>query len=580
RIGELATKLMVVAAGRKVKNIDPVIIGESYDKFAMKFPYTETDDQLRAIEDVKEDLLSGHPMDRLICGDVGFGKTEVAIRAAFLVAGDGKQVAIICPTTILCRQHYSSFIERFMNSGFRVAQLSRLVSSAEVTRVKKGLESGEIDIVIGTHALLGSEIKFHNLGMVIVDEEQRFGVSQKERLKELKAGVHILTLSATPIPRTLQMSLLGIRDLSFISTPPVDRLAVRTSVISYDPAVVRDALLREHFRGGRSFFVCPKIKDLEEVASGISKLIPELTFKVAHGQMSPSVLDEVMGDFYDGKFDVLLCTTIVESGIDIPAAGTIIIYKAENFGLSQLYQLRGRVGRSKSRGYAYLTISNTKNVTKHSVKRLDIMQNVDSLGAGFMVASHDMDIRGFGNLVGDEQSGHIKEVGIELYQDMLEEAVNKLRGQGDEKQDLNPSINIGLPISIPESYIGDGSLRMGLYRRVSAMRSKDELENFRDELIDRFGPPPSEVENLISVVEIKQLCKKLNIQNLDSGPNGFVIKFMDGYDPRDVVMPFVLANPRNSKIRPDNKFVVLKNLVDHNIISEVLSLFRDFGVEQ
>lgn len=574
RISALTEQLMKLAAVRHLKKTKPIIITEEYNKFANEFPYNETDDQLNAIESIKDDLMSGIPMDRLICGDVGFGKTEVAMRGAFLAAMDGKQVAVISPTTILCRQHYISFVERFRNTGLKIAQLSRLISPSDAKKVKEALGAGEIDIIVGTHALLANDIAFHDLGMIIVDEEQRFGVAQKEKLKELKAGVHILTLSATPIPRTLQMSLIGLKDLSFIATPPVDRLSVRTSVISYDPLIIRDALLREHFRGGRSFYVSPKIKDLDEIALNLKSLVPELTYRMAHGRMSPAAIDEIMGDFYDGKFDILLCTTIIESGIDIPAAGTIIINKSEYLGLSQLYQLRGRVGRSKARGYAYLSVSNIKNATKHAVKRLDIMQNLDSLGAGFAIASHDMDIRGFGNLVGDEQSGHVKEVGVELYQDMLEEAINRVKGEGVIEDDINPSINLGLPISIPEEYIGDKSLRIGLYRRVSAISSKDELENFRDELIDRFGALPLEVENLISVIEIKQICKKLHIESLDSGPQGFVIKFRDGYDPTDLVMGFIMQNPRHSKIRPDHKFVVLKKLDSANILFETLALFK------
>lgn len=574
RISALTEQLMKLAAVRYMKKTQPIIVTEEYNKFAHEFPYNETDDQLNAIESIKDDLMSGIPMDRLICGDVGFGKTEVAMRGAFLAAIDGKQVAVISPTTILCRQHYISFVERFRNTGLKIAQLSRLIAPSEAKKVKEEIKAGQIDIIVGTHALLANDIAFHDLGMIIVDEEQRFGVAQKEKLKELKAGVHILTLSATPIPRTLQMSLIGLKDLSFIATPPVDRLSVRTSVISYDPLIIRDALLREHFRGGRSFYVSPKIKDLDEIALSLKSLVPELTYRIAHGRMSPAAIDEIMGDFYDGKFDILLCTTIIESGIDIPAAGTIIINKSEYLGLSQLYQLRGRVGRSKARAYAYLSVSNIKNATKHAIKRLDIMQNLDSLGAGFAIASHDMDIRGFGNLVGDEQSGHVKEVGVELYQDMLEEAINKVKGEGVIEDDINPSINLGLPVSITEEYIGDKSLRIGLYRRVSAISSKEELENFRDELIDRFGALPLEVENLISVIEIKQICKKLHIEALDSGPQGFVIKFRDGYDPTDLVMGFIMQNPRHSKIRPDHKFIVLKKLNNTNILFETMALFK------
>lgn len=366
RIGELAQKLIKLAAMRKVHSMEPIEANDKYEQFSARFPYSETEDQQNAIDDIKADLNSGYPMDRLICGDVGFGKTEVAMRAAFLAASHGKQVAVISPTTILSRQHFSNFCERFRPFNFRIAQISRLVTQAEITRVKHAMRAGDIDIVVGTHALLAKDVNFHDLGLMIVDEEQHFGVAQKERLKELKEGVHILTLSATPIPRTLQMSLLGIRDLSLIATPPIDRLAVRTSVIPYDPVIIRDALLREHFRGGRSFYVSPRIKDLNEIADKLKILVPELTFQIAHGQMLPNVIDRIMGDFYDGKFDILLCTTIIESGIDVPAANTIIIHKAEMLGLSQLYQLRGRVGRAKARGYAYLTLSNKKCFKKRS----------------------------------------------------------------------------------------------------------------------------------------------------------------------------------------------------------------------
>jgi len=576
RIGDLAQKLMAIAAARKINGIEQIFADDRYDKFAAKFPYSETEDQLNAIEDIKQDLYSGYPMDRLICGDVGFGKTEVAMRAAYLVASQGKQVAVISPTTILSRQHFASFIQRFQSSGLKIAQISRLVSPAEISRIKQLLKTGEIDIVVGTHALLAKDVGFRDLGLMIVDEEQHFGVAQKERLKELKKGVHILSLSATPIPRSLQMSLLGIRDLSLIATPPIDRLSVRTSVIPYDPIIIRDALLREHFRGGRSFYVSPRIKDLQDIAVKLSTLVPELTFQIAHGQMAPSIIDKIMGDFYDGKFDILLCTTIIESGIDVPAANTIIIHKAEMLGLSQLYQLRGRVGRSKARGYAYLTLSNNKTATKHAMRRLDIMQTVDSLGAGFSIASHDMDIRGFGNLVGDEQSGHVKEVGIELYQDMLDTAICDLRNT-EPPSDESPTINLGLPIYLPEEYIGDGTMRLGLYRRISALESLEEVEDFRDELRDRFGPLPEEVQNLLSIIKIKQACKKLGIKTLDSGERGFVLKFREGIDPGESVMKFINMNPRHVKLRPDNKIVVMRELSSGNIVDMTQKVLAELG---
>ncbi len=576
RIGELAVKLMQIAAERRVRKVEHIIPTESYEQFAAKFPYSETDDQLNAIEDIKEDFIKGYPMDRLICGDVGFGKTEVAMRAAFLAASNGKQVVVIAPTTILCRQHYTSFVERFCGSGLNIAQISRLVSSGEVNRVKAALRAGEINIAIGTHAILAKDVGFHDLGLMILDEEQHFGVAQKERMKELQRGVHALSLSATPIPRTLQMSLLGIRDLSLIATPPIDRLAVRTAVIPYDPVIIRDALLKERMRGGRSFYVCPRIKDIEDIAKKLTSIVPELTYQIAHGQMAPNAIDQIMGDFYDGKFDILLSTTIIESGIDVPSANTMIIHKAEMLGLSQLYQLRGRVGRSKLRGYAYLTMS-AKSATKHALQRLEIMQNLDSLGAGFSIASHDMDIRGFGNLVGDEQSGHIREVGVELYQDMLEAAICELKDQEPEQSDLNPSINIGIAVSLPEGYIGDNNLRIGLYKRISILDTEEQIEDFKDELIDRFGPMPQEVINLLSIIHIKQLCRKLHIQNLDSGPQGFVIKFQEGYDAVEMVMKFINKYPRHSKIRPDGKFVVLRALSPETIVSVACKLLSELS---
>ena len=567
RIGELAIKLIKIAAERKVKTVEHISPPESYDAFCKSFAYTETDDQMRAIQDIHDDLITGYPMDRLVCGDVGFGKTEVAMRAAFLVASSGQQVVIIVPTTILCRQHYTNFLNRFRGTNFRIAQVSRLVPSAEISRIKEEIKTGKIDIVVGTHAILATDVSFYDLGLMILDEEQHFGVSQKERMKDLQSGVHALSLSATPIPRTLQMSLLGIRDLSIIATPPIDRLSVRTSVISYDPVIVRDALIRERTRGGRSFYVCPRISDIEDIANKFKTIVPELTYRIAHGQMPASTIDEIMGDFYDGKFDILLSTTIVESGIDVPAANTMIIHRAEMLGLSQLYQLRGRIGRSKARGYAYLTISD-KRITKNATQRLEIIQNIESLGAGFAIASHDMDIRGFGNLVGDEQSGNIKEVGTELYHDMLENAVLELQSKV-QRNDLNPSINLGLSVSLPENYICDNNIRLGLYKRMSTLETETQIEDFRDELVDRFGPIPEEVENLLSVISIKQLCKALSIESLDSGPQGFVIKFEANHNPSDAVMQFIANHPRHSKLKPDGRFVILKNLTHANIVKNV-----------
>ena len=572
RIKDIAAELIKTTAKRQLCSAVPVNFDpELYTDFCNQFPYSETEDQLAAIEDIEQDLKSGKLADRLICGDVGFGKTEVAMRAAFMTVFDMEnnhpQVAVISPTTILCRQHYQSFLERFKkfsesSLNLKIVQLSRLVSAKESKEIKKEIEKGEANIIIGTQALLAKNIKFKNLKLLIIDEEQHFGVNQKEHLKALKSDIHVLSLSATPIPRTMQMSMSGIRDLSLITTPPIDRLPVRTTVTPFDGVIIRDALMRERFRGGKSFYVVPRIKEIEWVAKKLEEYVPELTFKVAHGQMPPADLDKVMNEFCDGKFDILLSTTIIESGIDISAANTIVIHRADMLGLSQLYQLRGRVGRGKIRGYAYLTLINDKTINKHSWQRLEILQNIDSLGAGFTIASHDMDLRGFGNLVGEEQSGHVKEVGSELYQEMLDEAIAELKNNSTEiqKVEFAPSINIGMSVYIPQTYIEDSALRLAIYRRVGDLKTSDKIENFKDEMVDRFGPIPLEFTNLLEIVQIKNKCFELKIENFDAGPNGFVIKFNQNFDVSDIVMSFVAKHPRHTKIKPDNKLVFLKNL--------------------
>jgi transcription-repair coupling factor (superfamily II helicase) len=572
RIKVAAEELLRVAAERAIKEA-PSFTPQSggYDEFCSRFPYMETEDQLASIEEVREDLASGKPMDRLICGDVGFGKTEVALRAAYMVAQsehERQQVAVVVPTTLLCRQHYKNFKERFAGFPVRIRQLSRLVTAKEAAETKRMLAAGEVDIVVGTHALLAKTIEFKKLGLLIVDEEQHFGVAQKERLKQLRSDIHVLTLSATPIPRTLQMSLTGIKELSLMATPPVDRLAVRTFVMPFDPVVIREAILREHYRGGRIFYVCPRIKDLEEVSNILSKLVPEVKLVIAHGQMPAAELDDIMNRFYDGVFDVLLSTTIVESGLDVPSANTIILHRADMLGLSQLYQLRGRVGRGKVRAFAYLTTSPRKIPTKLALKRLEVMQTLDSLGAGFSLASHDMDIRGFGNLVGDEQSGHIREVGIELYQDMLKEAIEGLKAEQlgapvEDNESWSPQINIGLSVQIPEAYVSDLALRLGLYRRISLLTNDGEVEAFAAEMIDRFGPLPEEAEHLLSIVRIKQLCRAAGIDKIDTGPKGAVISFRGNHfvNP-DALLVYIAKHPKSVKIRADHKLVLMENWED------------------
>ncbi len=567
RIREIAKKLIRIAAERQLQQIEPVEPPDGlYEEFAARFPYPETDDQLGAIGDVIGDLGSGRPMDRLICGDVGFGKTEVAMRAAFLVAMSGRQVAIVAPTTLLARQHMQSFSERFKGLPVKVDWISRLVPAKQATEVRKSLSEGKLDMVIGTHALLSKSVQFRDLGLLIVDEEQHFGVKQKERLKELGSDIHVLTLSATPIPRTLQMAMSGVREMSLIATPPVDRLAVRTFVLPYDPVVLRDAILRERMRGGQVFYVCPRIEDLDEVAERLGKLVPEAKFAVAHGQLPPTELERVMGDFLDRRIDILLSTNIVESGLDIPSANTLIIHRADLFGLSQLYQLRGRIGRSKLRGYAYLTLPVGRKLTPTAQRRLEVMQTLDTLGAGFAIATHDLDIRGAGNLVGEEQSGHIREVGIELYQQMLEEAVQGLKQQhGDEDALLprdegwTPQINLGVPVLIPEAYVADLNVRMGLYRRLANLVDQTEVEAFAAELIDRFGSLPGEVENLLQVMTIKQLCRQAGIAKVDAGPKGAVLSFHeDKPTAPDRLIAYLQSGARDGsvRIRPDQRLVV------------------------
>jgi len=576
RIGELAKKLIALAAIRKTMKSEPIPINTpEYGQFCKKFLYTETEDQLSSIEDIEADLKKTYPMDRMICGDVGFGKTEVAMRAAFLVANSGKQVAIISPTTILTRQHQISFSERFKGFGQKIVSLSRLTPQVDKGRILASIKSGEATIIIGTHTLLSDNVKFKNLGLVIIDEEQHFGVAQKEKLKELKNEVHVLSMSATPIPRSLQMSVLGIKDLSLIATPPIDRLPIRTNILPNDTIIIRDALLRESARGGRSFFVVPRISDIEEIEQKMQQIAPDLKYVVAHGKMQPAKIDKIMNDFYEGKYDILLSTTIIESGIDIPAANTIIIYRAEMFGLAQLYQLRGRVGRSKVRGYAYLVVGSSKKMTDSSIKRLEVMQNLDSLGAGFAIASHDSDIRGFGNLVGDEQSGHIREVGAELYQQMLDEAISEIQ---DNKQsnDLSPNINIQMPIYIPNEYISDSQIRLGIYKRASSLESNEEIEDFRDELVDRFGAIPPPAQNLLSIMNLKLLCKKLKIIDLDSGPNGILLKFQEDESVSKMVMNFIAKNQGLVKLRPDHKIVILGQFKKDKLLEKITEILEHF----
>ncbi len=567
RIREIAGELIATAALRALRAGDVAEPdSQHYAEFVNRFPYQETDDQERAITEVIEDLAAGKPMDRLVVGDVGFGKTEVALRAAFIAAMAGMQVALICPTTLLARQHFQNFVERFQGFPLNIGRLSRLVGSVEAKATREGLEDGTIDIVIGTHALLSKGIAFKRLGLVIVDEEQRFGVVHKEKLKALKADVHVLTLTATPIPRTLQMAMSGLRELSVIQTPPVDRLAVRTYVMPWDKIVLREALLREHYRGGQSFFVTPRIADLPDIEEFLRTEVPEIKYVVAHGQMAPGDVEERMSAFYDKRYDVLVSTTIIESGLDIPSANTMIIHRADRFGLAQLYQLRGRVGRSKTRAYAYLTTAPSRLMTDTAEKRLKVLSDLDSLGAGFQLASHDLDIRGAGNLLGDEQSGHIREVGFELYQSMLEEAIMDAKAGGLANvsvRDLSPQITVDAPVLIPDTYVPDLDLRMGLYRRLNELETVQDIEAFGAEMIDRFGNLPEPTENLLTLIQIKLNAKTAHIAKIDVGPRGALVAFWNDTFPKvDGLLAYVARLGDTAKLRPDMRLSITRAWAD------------------
>lgn len=568
KIKDIAEKLIKIAAERQLKTTDAYMPPQGpFDEFCARFEYNETDDQLKAISDVLMDLNSGVPMDRLVCGDVGFGKTEIALRAAFTTAMCGAQVALIVPTTLLARQHYLNFQKRLEGFPVKVRMLSRLVSAKESRETIEGLKNGSVEIVIGTHALLSKNVQFCNLGLLIIDEEQHFGVAHKEKLKQLKSDVHVLTLSATPIPRTLQLSLTGVKQLSIIATPPVDRLAARTFVMPYDRVMIKEAIYREKFRGGQTFFVCPRVSDIAGLQEELKELVPEIKVAVAHGQMPVKELEDVMNDFAAGKADVLLSTTIIESGIDMSTVNTMIIYHSDMFGLAQLYQLRGRIGRSNIRGYCYFTIPPKKKLKPAAEKRLTILSALDTLGAGFSLASHDLDLRGSGNVLGTEQSGHIKDVGIALYHHMLEEEIIRQKAAmkqeissaelSENAQDWAPQITTGIPIMIGENYVKDLGVRLGLYKRIGSLKTPDEILDMREELIDRFGPIPSEVDNLLNTIEIKQMCYAANISKIDAGAKGILISFHNNnFKAVDKLIDMVNRSFGVIKIRPDQKLFI------------------------
>ena len=564
QILEMADSLIKTAAVRQLKHVKPIELPEpDWQKFCSKFNYLETDDQNSAIDAIIDDFESGIPMDRLICGDVGFGKTEIAMRAAYIVAMSGMQVAIICPTTLLARQHQKSFLERYSGTSVIIEQLSRLTPKNKINNIKKNLKEGRIDIIIGTHSLLSANVDFSNLGLLIIDEEQHFGVTHKEKLKNIRNDVHVLTLTATPIPRTLNMSLSGLKDLSIVATPPVDRLAIRTYVLEFDALTVRQALLREFYRGGQSFIVVPRIKDIARLEDFLRNNVPDLSFIVAHAKLPASELDLRMNKFYDKEYNILLATTIIESGLDISSANTIIIHNADMFGLSQLYQLRGRVGRSKLRAYAYLTTKKSKKINSNARKRLKVISSLSDLGAGFNLASQDLDLRGAGNILGDAQSGHIREVGYELYHSLLDEAISTLRAGNRElkteyQSEWTPKLNLGMSVLIPEEYIPETNVRLDLYQKLSELSSKIELEGFASQLIDRFGPLPKEINPLLSVIQIKSICKKIGINQIDAGRSKITIDLRKTNKLNmDKLLNYIRENSKELKVK-NNKLVYMR----------------------
>ena len=574
----MAHDLVRVYAAREAHTRVPYQEDGLYQEFAARFAFEETPGQQRAIEEVLGDLGGSRPMDRLVCGDVGFGKTEVAMRAAYLAVLAGKQVAVLVPTTILAQQHLETFRARFQGHPVSIEMLSRFRTPAENRETLSRIESGRLDVVIGTHRLLQKDVKFRDLGLLVVDEEHRFGVKDKERIRALRGSVDVLTLTATPIPRTLNMSLSGIRDLSVIETPPVDRLAIRTYVTRYDEAVIRDAMLRELARGGQVFFVHNRVENIDAVARRLGEIVPEARISVAHGQLPEGALEQIMLDFMHGETSVLVTSAIIESGLDIPRANTVIVNRADTFGLAQLYQIRGRVGRSHHRAYAYLLIPGEHLITPDAQKRLRVLQELDDLGGGFRLAAHDLEIRGAGNLLGKQQSGHITAVGLELYTHLLEQAVRELRGQRAEL-DIEPDVQLGIPAYVPESYIPDVSQRLVVYKRLAGIRGVPDLEEIAAELEDRYGPIPPLVDTLLRMMELRRWLKDLRVVAARRRGETIVLEF---HDTTPVTVETLLGKVRTSKGRlrltSGSALAVRPEATDHDaLVAELRALLQSLG---
>jgi transcription-repair coupling factor (superfamily II helicase) len=568
KVRDVAAELLDLYARRRAKRGPRLERRElEYQAFANGFPFEETADQAEAIERVIADLAAETPMDRIVCGDVGFGKTEVAMRAAFVAVQAGKQVAVLVPTTLLAQQHHANFADRFADWPVRVESLSRFRSGKESDAVLAGLEAGTVDIVVATHRLLHAGARFKDLGLIIVDEEHRFGVRDKERLKALRAEVHVLTLTATPIPRTLNMALGGLRELSLIATPPAERQPIKTFVTEWSDSTVREAILRELRRGGQVYFVHNEVRDIEKVASDLAKLVPEAQIRVGHGQMRERELESLMVDFYHRRFDILVCTTIIESGIDVPTANTIVIDRADRFGLAQLHQMRGRVGRSHHRAYAYLLVPSRKALAGDALKRLEALEALEELGAGFVLATHDLEIRGAGELLGEEQSGEMAEVGLTMYLDLLDRAVRALRegrvADLDAPLAAQSEVELRVPALLPEDYVADVSLRLALYKRIAAAPDGTALDAMLTELTDRFGDPPSATLNLMRIARLRLAARRLGVRRLDFGPQGGYLLFeKDNHIDPKAVIGLLQRSPREHRLEGPLKLRVTHEFED------------------
>lgn len=566
RIHDVAAELLDMHARRAArKGLSFHIDEEAYRAFTQGFPFEETPGQVDAINDVLKDMHDEKPMDRLVCGDAGFGKTEVAMRAASIAIQNGKQVALLVPTTLLAQQHFQNFSDRFAEWPVRVELISRFRTGKEQTQVIKGLENGKVDIIIGTHKLIQGDIKFKQLGLLIIDEEHRFGVRQKEKFKSLRSEIDVLTLTATPIPRTLNMALSNLRELSIISTPPSRRLAVKTFVREWDNALLKEAIMRELKRGGQVYFLHNRVETIEKTAEKIRDLMPEARVQIAHGQMPEKQLEQVMLDFYHRRFNILVCTTIIETGIDVPSANTIIIDRADKFGLAQLYQIRGRVGRSHHRAYAYLIVPNRKSMTQDAIKRLEAIESLEELGIGFTLATHDLEIRGSGEILGDEQSGHIQEIGFGMYMDLLERAVTALKSgkqpELDRSLDHGAEINLHIPALIPEDYLPDVHTRLIIYKRIASAKDEEELKELQVEMIDRFGLLPEAVKNLFAVTVLKLKANPIGIKKIDIGKVGGRLMFHEqtNLDPVKIIQ-LIQSEPQSYKLDGQDKLRVIKDL--------------------